>query len=351
MMEKDNHSQQLPDSPVLIPAAWDRKMLSEDDSWIYRLSEPEVLEIEAALEDLKNRGLRHEEVTADHAHMDQFGETVADLIDEIENGRGVALLKGIPVAGKPVQDLELLYAAISSHLGRSIVQDTAGTLIDRVEDRGISYDNIAVRGYTTNAKLTPHCDSGDIVALLCVTKAKSGGMNTIASSIAIYNEVLRTNPELLEPLQNGFHYNIRGNGPPGEYENITAHRVPVYSFHEGKLSCRFNAKAMLTAEQLPGAPALTQVEKDAINKVAELAVRPDLSYDVMLEPGDLLLLCNHSVFHTRSAFEDGDEPEQKRLLLRKWINIPNGRPLTWEFADHYNTGPREGPFVNAAAVD
>lgn len=349
-MEKDSHSDHLPESPVLTPAAWDRKILSEDESWIYRLSDPEIREVEAALERLRQSGIRHEDVTSGHAQLHHFGETVTALIDEIENGRGVALLKGIPVAGKTWEDLELMYAAISSHLGRSIVQDTAGTLIDRVEDRGISYENIAVRGYTTNAKLTPHCDSGDIVSLLCITKAKSGGMNTIASSIAIYNELLRTSPELLDPLQNGFHYNIRGNGPPGEHENLTAHRVPVYSFHKGKLSCRFNAKAMLTAEQLPGAPALTPMEKDAINKVATLAVMPDLSYDVMLEPGDLLLLCNHSVFHTRGAFEDGDVPEQKRLLLRKWINIPNGRELTWEFADHYNTGPREGPYVKDGTV-
>jgi hypothetical protein len=102
---------------------------------------------------------------------------------------------------------------------------------------------------------------------------------------------------------------------------------------------------MLTAEQLPGVPPLTQLEKDAINKVAELSVREDLGFDVMLEAGDWLLLSNHTVFHTRAAFEDWAEPEKKRLLLRKWINIPNARELTWEFGDHYNTGIRQGPYI------
>jgi hypothetical protein len=265
--------------------------------------------------------------------------------DQIENGRGVTLLKGVPIGGKSVEEIELLYAGISAHIGASIVQDTRGKLIGRVEDSGRSYEDISVRGTNTNAQLTPHCDSGDILTLLCVRKAKTGGVNTLASSMAIYNEILARHGEFIEPLYDGFHYNIRGNGPPGRFCDITAHRVPVYSYHQGKLSCRFNKKAILTAEQLPGVPALSDLEKGAVEKVAELSMRRDLSFDIMLEPGDLLMLSNYTVFHNRGAFEDWAEPERKRLLLRKWINIPNSRDLTWEFADHYNTGPRQGPYV------
>jgi hypothetical protein len=163
--------------------------------------------------------------------------------------------------------------------------------------------------------------------------------------MAIYNEILARYPEYLPPLYNGVHYNIRGNGPPLKYRDLTAHRVPVYSYYRGKLSCRFNQKAILTSELVPGAPALSQLEKDAVNKVAELSMRPELGFEILLEPGDLLLLSNYTVFHNRDAFEDWDEVERKRLLLRTWINIPNSRELTWEFADHYNTGPRQGPYV------
>ncbi len=331
--------------PVAERSAWIGADMTKDDSWIYRLNAREAGEIESAFTKVAGLSKGHADVTQRDFPLDTFGRLVTAMRDQIEDGRGVTLLKGVPIGGKTVEQLELLYAGITAHIGTSVAQDTEGTLIGRVEDRGNNYQDITVRGTNTNAQLTPHCDSADILALLCVRQAKSGGVNTLASSMAIYNEILARHEEFLEPLYNGFHYNIRGNGPPVRYRDITSHRVPVYSYYSGKLSCRFNQKAILTSEQLPGAPPLSQLEKDAVNEVARLSMQPELSFEVLLEPGDLLLLSNYSVFHNRDAFVDWDEPARKRLLLRKWINIPNSRELTWEFADHYNTGPRQGPYV------
>ena len=327
-------------------SAWTRSDMDEDKSWIYRLSEDEIVELESSFIELKKKNIPHSEIAKQDFPLMNLDSKFEALQNEIEDGRGIAVLKGVPIEGKSIDEIEVLYAAISSHIGTSIYQDTKGSLIDHVTDRGLNYDDISVRGYTTNAKLTPHCDSGDIVSLLCVRPAKSGGLNTLSSSITLFNEMFENHEELLEPLYNGYHYNIRGNGPPGEFEDMTAHRVPVYSYYKGKLSCRFNAKAILTSEQIPGVPKLSQLEKDAVNKLAELSMLEKFSYQLMLEPGDLLLLSNYSVFHTREAFVDWEDLDRRRLLLRKWINIPNSRDLTWEFADHYNTGPRQGPYVN-----
>jgi hypothetical protein len=210
-------------------------------------------------------------------------------------------------------------------------------------DRGLSYTNIQVRGYMTRAELTPHCDSGDTVGLLSVRPAKSGGLSQIASAMSIHNEILRNHPELLEPLYRGFRHNIRGNGPKGEWENVTRHRVPVFSYHKGRLSSRFNLKAMLTAEELPDVEPLSDLERRAIAKVAELAMRPDLRLDAMLRAGDFQLLNNHMILHTRTAYEDYPEPDRKRFMIRAWVNMPNSRELEDAFADHFNTGPRQSP--------
>lgn len=332
-------------TPVCDGSAWIGAELLEDTSWRYALDEVTVAQAERALAQVKATGAHHTEVTVDGFPMPAGQRVFAAVRDQLEHGRGLAVVSGVPTDGKSVADCELLFAGLSGHVGASVVQDTAGTHIDHVLDRGLSYDNITVRGYMTAAKLTPHCDSSDATTLLCLRRAKSGGVNILSSALGIYNEILAHHPEYLEPLYAGFHYNVRGNGPPGPYRDVTSHRVPVFSHHAGRLSCRFNEKGILTSEEIPGAPPISDFEKEAIGKVAELCSDPRFSVEVMLEPGEWLLMCNYTVFHNRSAFEDHPEPERKRLLLRRWLNLPGGRELTWEFGDHFDTGIRQGPYV------
>jgi hypothetical protein len=330
--------------PVVDGSAWSGDELAADRSWVYELDASMSEECERALEHVRNVRERPARLEPEQFPVPSAGAWFESVLRELEHGRGLALVHGVPVADRPFAECELLFAGLTAHLGSSIPQDTHGTLIDHVADRGLSYDQISVRGYTTNAQLTPHCDSGDLVALLCISPARRGGVNTVCSSLAVYNEILEHDPELLEPLFRGFHYNIRGNGPPGPSRDLTGHRVPVFSWHAGRLSCRFNEKAILTSEQLPGAPALSELEKRAVDTVARLAMEPRFSVEVPLRAGDLLLLCNHTVFHNRTSFEDGEQ--SRRLLLRQWINVRRGRPLTWAFGDHYNTGIRQGPHVD-----
>lgn len=332
-------------TPWVGPAAWSGEELAADTSWQFALTAEMASEVRAECARARSLGLTVEDLEQRGFDLPLTSTLLDVAVDCVENGRGLAVISGLPVDGLADEDDAYLYAGVARNLGVSIVQDTDGTKTDRVQDRGLDYSDISVRGYTTSAQLTPHCDSGDIVALLCLRQAAAGGENTMSSSLSVYNEILERRPDLLDALYRGVHFNIRGNGPPGPFQDITAHRVPIYSYHEGRLSCRFNEKAMLTSELLPGAPALSAEEKEAIGEVARLAMEPRHCVTWTLAPGELLLLNNHLVFHNRSSFTDGEQPHEKRMLLRKWINIPTGRPLTHAFADHYNTGDRQGPYV------
>lgn len=325
---------------------WYAADLRYSSRWLIQVEPWQRAELLDALAAAKRRGCGVADIGRADFPLPCYGAELARLGRQLDEGCGFRVLRGLPIEGLPLEDVELLYAGLTAHLGEMINQDTAGTLIDRVFDRGGSYDDIKVRGYTTNAQLTPHCDSGDLVGLLCVRPARSGGMNNISCSMAVYNELIEHYPEYLEPLYRGFYYNIRGNGPLGEFRDVTSHRVPVFSFHQGRLSCRYNQKAILTAAELPGVPRLSGIEKDAINCVAELAMRDDIRFDVYLEAGDLAFLNNNTVLHNRDHFVDFEEEERKRLLLRQWINLDHARELTFDFADHYNTGPRRGPAIH-----
>ena len=70
---------------------------------------------------------------------------------------------------------------------------------------------------------------------------------------------------------------------------------------------------------------------------------PELRLDNTLRAGDIQMLNNHMMLHTRTAYEDYPEPEAKRFMIRSWSNMPNSRELEDGFADHFNTGPRQPP--------
>ena len=201
------------------------------------------------------------------------------------------------------------------------------------------YYEEGVRGHRTNALLAPHTDSSDLVGLMCVRPAKKGGESWIASSMSVYNRIRVTRPELLEPLLNGFHYDLIGKGRTAV--ELSNNRIPVYSWFDGLLSCRFNKQQIELGAQRAQEP-LTQAQQEAIDLVENLAVSEDFLLPMTFEPGDIQLLNNHTTMHSRGRFVDWDEEEKRRLLLRLWVNIPNGRALAPEYADRLNTGGRGG---------
>ena len=325
---------------------WYSKDLENNFSWLSTLCIDQRREITAALRMAKSNGCTVECITLSDFQLPHLNNVFRGMQQALDQGYGFSVIRGVPIEGLSIGDIELLYAGITAHFGEKFNQDTKGTLIDHVADRGGNYADISVRGYTTNAQLTPHCDSGDLVVLMCVRPAKEGGINNISCTMAIYNDIVENNAEFLEPLYRGFHYNIRGNGPLGVFQNITAHRVPVFSYYNNVLSCRYNEKAILTAVELPGVDPLTELEIEAIKAVAKLAMRDDIRFDIRFEAGDIVFLNNNTVLHNRGSFTDYGESEKKRLLLRQWVNLHNARSLKDEFSDHYNTGPRKGPALH-----
>ena len=47
--------------------------------------------------------------------------------------------------------------------------------------------------------------------------------------------------------------------------------------------------------------------------------------------GDIQILHNHVMLHSRRGFEDWPEPERRRHLLRLWLRDDAGRPIMPEY--------------------
>src|SRR5690606_9614860 len=92
-----------------------------------------------------------------------------------------------------------------------------------------------------------------------------------------------------------------------------------------------------SAQRFPDARRLTPEDREALDMFDSLANDPELRLDMEVRPGDMQFLHNHTLLHDRTAYEDWDEPEKKRHLLRLWLAAPNARPLPPVYAERYGT--------------
>ena len=205
-------------------------------------------------------------------------------MDELENGRGFLVMRGLDRLGLDPQGLRDVYWGLARHMGRTISQNSTGALIGEVFDRGLDYDDNNVRGHTTNAEIGPHCDTADVVGLLCVHPAEEGGESLIASSAAIYNEILATAPHLVDALAAGFRIDLAGKGPTGAADEVTRSRIPVFSWYAGRLSCRFNRKQIEDGQRKLGR-SLSDEELEAVETVERLALDPRFRLDMDFRAG------------------------------------------------------------------
>lgn len=329
-------------------SVWLGDELKRDDKWSHQITAPELQELLAATEQVHAAGLKVGDFGQEDFPLPTLGPQIKRLVDEVENGRGVALLKGFPVGEMSEDRLRLAYWGFGVYAGNVISQNSKGQLLAEVSDRGNAYGDRNTRGFSTNAELLPHVDTSDMTTLLCIRPARTGGESRVLSSTAVYNAILREAPEHLRVLYRGFQNDLRGEGPTGDINELTHGRIPVYSYHAGRVSCSFNQRMIDNAAMKLQVP-LSESERAALDYLRAVTLRDDYAYWFRLETGDIQLVSNHSAFHSRMSFEDFEDPENRRCLYRFWINIPGGRELAENFADRYNTGPRGGVAVGEGA--
>jgi hypothetical protein len=328
----------LPTEIIISRAAWTTQTLEDDSTWIRQWSEDELVELRGAVHGLRNQEKLAFEFVAEDFKLPTLASVLSSLRQEVDHGRGVLMLRGIKPGEFNRDELDILYAGIGLHLGHPITQNSAGARLVEVRDRGTDYGRSNVRGHTSNGAIAPHCDSSDVVGLLCINAARAGGESQVASAIMVFNLMLRERPELAPVLARGFNINLAGKGPTGQLEECTRHRVPIFSFFDGTLSCRYNEKQIRDAQSILGLP-LSDLEDEAISYVGEAASRDGVRFDMEFHSGDIQLLNNHGVLHARGAFRDSSD-QDGRLLLRMWLNTPGSRALAPNFADRLNSGPR-----------
>lgn len=314
-------------APVVDPAGWTAAEALHTEEWIYHLSAEEIAEIGAAVAGVEALGLDIKDIRRDDFPLPTLAPVLADIRDELLEGRGYVLVRGLPITEYNAAQAGAALWGIGLYLGRAVSQNADGHLLGHVKDLGKDYDDPLVRGYQTGAVMGFHADPCDIVALLCLRPAKSGGASRIVSSITLYNEMLKRRPDLAKELTANLYWSRIGEVPPGKEPWF---RVPVFSFHQGYLSVRGVSATIRKAQALPGVPKFTPAQIEAMDTFRDLA--EELALDMEFRHGDIQFLNNHVTLHTRRPYQDWPEPERKRHLFRLWLMTGGARPLPAEFA-------------------
>src|SRR5437870_1033824 len=219
--------------PVRGRSAWRPRDFVTPAAYAVALSEAHFKAFDAAAAANRRAGRKTEDVTRADFPLDAIAADVASWRDEVMTGRGFVILNRFPLDRYSQDDIEMIFYGLGTHFGRAVSQSSMGDRLGHVTDVGGK--DRRERAYRNSRELTLHTDRCDLVAMLCIRKAAEGGLSGYASVHTIYNEILASRPELLEPLFAGFPYHRRGEESPGE-PAITPYRVPVLSELEGALS-------------------------------------------------------------------------------------------------------------------
>lgn len=335
--------------PVASAAAWTGATIDWRREGLHQIDAAGRAEIDAALAHLRGCGdLDFPQITAAHFPLPGLGPQLAALADRLRHGCGFVLLRGLEPARYSDDDVARIYFGLGAHVGRAMTQSRQGEYLGHVVD--ISDVDASVRGYQYGGGQKMHSDSCDIIGLMCVRAARSGGASRIVSAVAIHDELARTRPDLLRLHYDGFVYR-RNELDARLGAGVVVPPVPIatYARNDGELSCYLGTNYALKAAEA-GDSVLSAAQREAIDIVQDLATRPDLRLDMSIGEGDIQFLNNRLMFHGRTAYEDHPEFERRRHMLRLWLRVEswprlpdNQRPHS--DADHVLWERQRRPFM------
>jgi len=306
--------------PIEGPAAWQGSSIDLREEGVRVLSSAEVEEIDAALRHLHSLGeVDFPDITPDSFPLPTLSGYLAGLGDELRFGRGFLLLRGLPRERYSLDDLARIYVGLGAHIGWLAPQSYQGELLGHVID--VSDIEAEARGYHAGGAQGMHTDNCDIVSLLCVRAARSGGVSRFVSAAAVHNRLLEERPDLLEALYGA--YVFRRMERDAEFgDGALVKQVVIFSRESGEFSCNVSGSYPRRAVAA-GDAVMTQRQSEALDALKRISASPDLYLDMTIGEGDIQFLNNRVLLHGRTGYEDSRDVAQRRHLMRLWLQVPS----------------------------
>jgi hypothetical protein len=305
-------------TPIEGQGAWKGSQIDYRQEGMHTFSAADVAEIDAALAHVRRQGdVDFADLTPALFPLPTLGAFMAGLRDTLHRGRGFMLLRGLPRERYTQDDMAWIYAGLGVHLGRLLPQSYHGELLGHVID--VSDIETHARGYHSGGAQGFHTDTCDVVSLMCVQAAKSGGVSRIVSAAAIHNRLLETRPDLLATLYGEWVFRRMeldaelGNGQ-------LLKRVVIFSRAAGEFTCNTSGSYPRRAVAA-GDAVMTDLQTEALTEIQRIAGSPEFYLDMSIDEGDIQFLNNRMLLHGRTGFEDWPEIARRRHLYRLWVEV------------------------------
>ncbi|KAJ5729000.1 uncharacterized protein N7483_003508 [Penicillium malachiteum] len=326
---------------LVSPLVWEGKDIENRSDWIYQLTDAQLDEIDAALNSFKalKKPLGH--INQSTFPLPSLHSALRDLANELHNGRGFFVLRGLRIDSYSREDNVIIYTGVSSHIGsiRGRQQDTRlqnGTspMISHIKDitKLVEKGKIGAPSNTSHKQVF-HTDAGDIISLLCLSPAAEAGESYISSSWNVYNILAKERPDLIHTLSQDWPVDGFGNAQrPYTLRPLLYHQSATDSTPERVLIqyARRYFTGFLAQARSADIPPISEAQAEALDTLHFLAEKHRATLD--FQKGDVQYVNNLSIFHARNGYKDA--PGKERHLLRLWLRDPENAWKTPEPLQH-----------------
>ena len=316
------------------PSAWEIKDLKSTDDWCFEIDESDRNQLRASIKSTFEQDRDLFSYSPNEFNFGSSLENIEKAVAEAHHGKGISIVRGLPREDLSQDEFRLLSWAIGLKSGVARPQGLASQYISAVRDAGTDYRAANGRGYSSNAELDFHVDVADLTILTCYNKAKSGGQSMISSGVTAHNYLTKERPDLAEIAYQHFYFSRQEEQAPDEKPFYS---LPLFEEESGNLFCNWNRNRVQSAQNIEGVPKLSKTQKATMEVLDEILSRPELMYTMYLEPGDIQIINNYTMFHSRTGYVDFENDLQKRCLYRLWLAPPDSIRLPESWKDFYRS--------------
>ena len=316
------------------PSAWEIEDLKSTDDWCFEIDESDGILLRDSIKSLFEQDRDLFSYSPNEFNFGSSWEHIEKAVAEAHHGKGISIVRGLPREDLSQDEFRLLSWAIGLKAGVARPQGLASQYISAVQDAGTDYRAANGRGYSSNAELDFHVDVADLTILTCYNKAKSGGQSIISSGVTAHNYLTIERPDLAEIAYQHFYFSRQEEQAPDEKP---VYSLPLFEVESGNLFCNWNRNRVQSAQNIEGVPELSKLQKETMDFLDEILTRPELMYMMYLEPGDMQIINNYRMFHSRTGYLDYENDLKKRCLYRLWLSPPDSIKLPESWKDFYRS--------------